>query len=121
MTAARPRRGRVPVDERGAEGRHGRTGRDALQQTGGRERDHVLREEEQYERDRLERDRGAQHRAAADVVGQGADDEQRAEQADHVDGELRIWAPGPAAAPRGCVPRCTEPSRSCWSRRRATL
>ena len=79
--------GGLQVDEHGAERREGRAGREPLHDAGEGEHLDVAGDEEQDDRDRLADDRGAEHRPAADVVRQRADDEQRGEQGERVDRE----------------------------------
>ena len=78
---------RGEVDQHRAQGAHRGAGRDPLQGPGGEQPADAVGEREREHRGDLDPERGEDRRPAADVVGDRADDEQRDEQRDRVDGE----------------------------------
>ena len=77
----------VDVQHPGAHGRDGSAGGKALQHARDQQTRETVRSGEQQHRRRLRQRCGDQHRAAPDVVGQPAGNQQRGEQGDRVHGE----------------------------------
>ncbi len=80
---ARRMRG-IQINQRRTECRHRRTGGDALQQPGDQQDGDVTGGDEQHQGNKFQRDRRGQHGSPPDVVTQCAEDQQRADQPEHV-------------------------------------
>src|SRR5437660_7133067 len=83
----------VQVDQGRAQGRKRNAGGDPLRDPRDEEADDIAGEKKGHEGKAFQRDRGAEHRAATDVIGERTDGEERADQAEDIhredDGECR--------------------------------